>query len=178
MTLPKFTTCKTKSLVSALSCTLCIMIMGVAGCVADDANERPPVGPPPTNPVPTRMFMAAQPTVDTNSNGYLDSFVATVYLFQNSYQRSVRVKGTFTIEMVAKNNKQIRVWNLSEPNPNIAAISSGVGPGYVMRISLLSDNGTDVLSGQTAEVKVSFKDEHGNVIQAQSTAALIGKIIP
>lgn len=167
-----------KTLAVALRCTMCMVLMGLSGCVADDAGERPPVGPPPEHPVPTRMFMAAQPTVDTNSNGYLDSFVATVYLFQNSYQRSVRVKGTFTFEMVAKNKKQIRVWNLSEPNPNIAAISSGVGPGYVMRISLLSDNGSDVLSGQTAEVKVSFKDEKGNVVEAQSTAALIGKIIP
>ncbi len=122
--------------------------------------------------------MAAQPTVDTNSNGYLDSFVATVYLFQGNYVRPVRVKGTFTIQMIGRNNTEIRVWKISEPSPNVAAISTGVGPGYVMRISLLADNGTDLLPGQTAEVKVSFTDESGHTVEAQSTAALIGKIIP
>jgi len=154
------------------------MLAGLGGCVADTTGGKPKVGPPPENPVPTRMFMAAQPTVDTNSNGYLDSFVATVYLFQNNYVRPVRVKGTFIIEMVAKNSTSIRIWNITEPSPNLAPISTGVGPGYVMRISLLADNGTDQLSGQTAEVKVSFKDEQGNVVEAQSTASLIGKIIP
>jgi len=150
----------------------------LGGCVSDNPGERPKVGPPPANPVVGRMFMAAQAPQDTDSNGYMDTFVVTIYLFQTNYARSVRAPGEFHFKLTGKGGKVLREWTLKEPGPLVAAINAGVGPGYVMKMSLLVDKGTDEFPVQSAEVVASFIDKSGIVVEAQPTALLIGKIVP
>jgi len=150
------------------------MFGSLVGCVADN-SEKPKVGPPPTHPQPSQMFMAAQAFRDTNSNGYLDSGLLTVYIFQTGYARSVQIPGEFTLKMVGKGGTAIREWKLAAPGPNVRKVVAGVGPGYVIALSLLEDQGTDVLPGQSADILAMFTDAEGRSIQAEQTTVLVGK---
>ncbi len=147
----------------------------LAGCVTEKEN-RPNVGPPPNKPIPTTMFMSAQPPRDTNSNGYLDSCVVTIYLFQNPYPRSVRAAGEFSFRMVGKGGTLIREWKLADPGPEIAEVMAGVGPGYVARLSLIDGKGSDALAAQSVDLYGAFTDAAGNTVQATPTAVLVGRI--
>lgn len=149
----------------------------LTGCVADDP-QRPQVGPAPANPQPSTMFMAAQALRDTNSNGYLDTCLITVYIFQAGYARSVHMPGEFNFKLVGKGGAAIREWKLPTKSANVAMVNAGVGPGYVIKLSLLDEGGSDVFQGQSGDIIASFTDAKGRTVQAESTTVLLGKPQP
>lgn len=147
------------------------------GCVADEP-KRPNVGPAPVNPEPSTMFMAAQALRDTNSNGYLDTCLITVYIFQAGYARSVHMPGEFGFKLLGKGGTVIREWKLPARSTNVAMVNAGVGPGYVIKLSLLDDGGTDVFQGQSGDIVAVFTDTKGRSVQSESTTVLLGKPVP
>jgi hypothetical protein len=153
------------------------LMLLLTGCVADDP-QKPKVGPAPTNPEPSTMFMAAQALRDTNANGYLDTCLITVYIFQSGYARSVHMPGTFDFKLMGKAGAVIREWKLASAGPNVGAVNAGVGPGYVIKLSLLDNAGTDVFQGQSGDIIASFTDAKGRSVQAEPTTVLLGKPLP
>lgn len=150
----------------------------LTGCAASqtDKNDKPKIGPPPRDAKPGVMWMGVNPPTDTNSNGYADSIVSTVYLFADSgYVRSISVPGTFHFALLAKGGKMLREWTVVNPGPQVAPIRTGVGEGYLVRISMLQDGGTDVWTYQSAELVGSFKTDDGIEVRSTPNAVLIGK---
>ena len=160
------------------------MALGVAAillsaCAAQQTAEKagkPNVGPPPRDAKPGLIWMGVNPPTDTNSNGYADSIVSTVYLFADSgYVRSISVAGTFHFVLLAKGGKVMREWTVPSPGPQVAPIRTGVGDGFLVRISLLDSGGSDVLAYQSAELVGSFKSADGSEVKSVPNAVLIGK---
>lgn len=145
------------------------------GCVPDNKAQRPPVGAPPSVVKPTTMFMAAQSPRDTNNNGYMDTCVVTVYLFQNDYARSVHASGEFTFTLLGRGGVPLRTWKMPSPGPNVASVTAGVGPGYVIKISLL-EGGTDEMPAQSVDIGATFTDTAGNSVEATPATVFMGKM--
>lgn len=151
------------------------MLLG--GCVAADP-KRPAVGKPPANPRPGSMFLAAQAFRDTNNNGCLDSGLLTVYIFPPNYPRSVQIPGTFHLTLVGRGGVVIREWTLEAPGPDVAPVNAGVGPGYVIRLGLLDQNGDDQLPWQSVDILSRFTDRQGQSVEASPTSVQIGRANP
>jgi hypothetical protein len=153
------------------------LLMLVAGCVPDSkgGGGGKGVGAPPSLVRPTTMFMAAQSPRDTNNNGYLDTCVVTVYLFQSDYARSVQSTGTYTFTLLGRGGKVLRTWELTSPGPNIASVNAGVGPGYVIKISML-EGGTDEMPSQSVDIAAVFTDPQGNRVEATPATVFMGRV--
>jgi hypothetical protein len=154
------------------------LVFLASGCASPrtDTSDKPNVGPPPKDAKPGVMWMGVNPPTDTNSNGYADSIVSTIYLFADSgYVRSVSMPGSFRFSLLAKGGKVVREWTVANPGPQVAPIRTGVGDGYLVRVSLLDDGGSDVLPYQSAELVGSFKTADGVEVRSTPNAVLIGK---
>ncbi|MBS0196735.1 MAG: hypothetical protein JSR77_08255 [Planctomycetes bacterium] len=149
--------------------------MTFAGCVADQ-TEKKAVGPQPKDSKPGVMWMAINPPKDTNGNGYVDSLVATVYLFaDNGYVRSISVPGTYHFKMVGKGGKVLRDWKIEFPGPKAASIKTGVGNGQLIALSLLDDSVGDIYSYQSVDLFGEFTAKDGTTtVQSAPNAVLIG----
>ncbi len=157
-----------------------VLILGgatmlLAGCVADQ-GEKKTVGPQPKDSKPGVMWMAINPPKDTNGNGYVDSLVATVYLFaDNGYVRSISVPGTYHFKMVGKGGKVLRDWKIEFPGPKAASIKTGVGNGQLIALSLLDDSVGDIYSYQSVDLFGEFTAKDGAItVQSAPNAVLIG----
>jgi hypothetical protein len=151
--------------------------LSLAGCVTDGPGK-PSVGPPPSNAKPASMFMAAQAFRDTNGDGNLDAGLVTVYIFAGNYARSLQLPGTFQFKIVGKGGVVIREWTLTAPGPDVASVNAGVGPGYVISLSLLKDGGQEKYPWQSVDILGSFTDSKGNAVSATPTSVQIGHATP
>ena len=149
----------------------------LGACVADD-GKRPPIGKPPVDARPGTMFLAAQAFRDTNGNGCLDSGLLTVYIFPPNYPRSVQIPGTFDLKLVGRGGTVIREWRLEAPGPDVAPVNAGVGPGYVIRLSLLDKDGSDQLTWQSVDILSRFTDRQGQSVEAAPTSVQVGRSNP
>jgi hypothetical protein len=124
------------------------------------------------------LFLAAQAFRDTNNNGCLDSGLLTVYIFPPNYPRSVQIPGAFHITLVARGGVAIREWTLEAPGSDVVPVNAGVGPGYVVRLSLLDKAGDDQLPWQSVDIISRFTDRQGQSVEAAPTSVQIGRSNP
>jgi len=144
------------------------------GCVAAD-KPATKLGPQPAVSKLSTMFMAAQTPRDSNSNGYLDTCLITVYIFPDNYPRSIQVEGTFELNLIGKGAKVLRTWSLQLPHPQVTSVNAGVGPGYFIKLSVLDDGGSDVMPTQSVDVVLKFIRKNGETVAAEPTSLLLGK---
>ncbi|MBX3383996.1 MAG: hypothetical protein KF864_10865 [Phycisphaeraceae bacterium] len=153
-----------------------ILLLG--GCVADNSgsNSKPTIGPPPSEPRPGGLFMATNLPDDSDGNGYPDTFVVTVYIFdQSPYPRSVAIAGSFEFRLVNTSGEVVRAWRIPPETARRAQISAAPGPGYTFRMSLLEDGGTDRLPKQSVDVIGAFTSMEGQRVQAKPNTLSIGR---
>lgn len=124
------------------------------------------------------MFMAAQAFRDTNGDGNLDSGLVTVYLFAGNYARSLQLPGTFQFKLVGKGGVTIREWTLPAPGADVASVNAGVGPGYVISLSLIKDGGQEKYPWQSVDILGAFTDAKGTTVSATPTSVQIGRAVP
>jgi hypothetical protein len=148
----------------------------LAGCVSDEPRDKPNVGPPPSQPRPGGMFMATNLPDDTDGNGFPDTFVVTVYIFdQSPYPRSIAVQGAFEFRLVNNNGESVREWRIPPEDARRGQISAAPGPGYNFRMSLLDNNGSDRLPKQSVDIIGVFTSLDGIRVQAKPNTVSIGR---
>ncbi len=119
---------------AALSIALSVSL---AGCVSDQP-ERPirKPGPQPFDAAPTHLVVNVKDFVDSDDNGYVDSSIATVYVFAEGYALPIDPAGTVTFRVSAPKGGQLAEWVISPEQSAPCRIKTQVGPGYGFTLDL------------------------------------------
>lgn len=155
---------------------LAAMGVTMAGCVSDQP-ERPirKPGPQPFNAAPTHLVVNVKDFVDSDDNGYLDSSIATVYVFAEGYALPINATGTFTFRISAPRGGQIAEWVISPEQSAPCRIKTQVGPGYGFTLDL-RQAGTDKLDQREAVLVGEFTDAKGRSVQSGRLSVTVGRV--
>lgn len=161
----------------------CVCGLLLNGCVYDD--DRPPPKPPPK---PLKMDEPAGLTVehivlstdqfamDSDGNGYADSFRVYVYMFPDEtvYPKPIHRPGSMLFSLSDADGKTLAEWVLGP-----ADLEQSIDPtlplrGYSAKLSLL-DAGSDELDILQADLTCRFIPEGGQAVRARGlTTVSIG----
>lgn len=158
--------------VIAAGCTALL----AAGCAGDSRPHRP-MQLPTTETEPTDMVPFVGYMDDTNSNGYRDTIVVTVYLFaRDKADASMYAPGSLDFILTGKSGKVLHKWSL--PPDVVAGLAKrmSAGPAYFVRLSLLDGSGTDVCDDSTADLQIRFTTKSGAVVGGSANGIIVGKI--
>jgi len=123
-------------------CAIAAILVSVllAGCVTQGA---PPAARTAAHPAATGQpaGFASSPLVgnqvlDSDGNGYPDTFDATVYLFADNYVYTIVVPGTLSFTLADRTGKPISHWTFEKDKTARLAAQLPPGPGYALRLSL------------------------------------------
>jgi len=155
--------------------TLCLCAALVVGC--SNTPKRGPSRPPPPSVKPSLLVMSVGYFQDTNSNGYLDTVSGTLYVFANEYpEASLLLPASLTFHLTGREAKTIREWKLDEAQTAELARRGPAGPGYVFRISLLDNGGSDKIEETQGDLSVTYTTREGVSVRAAPNASRIGRI--
>ncbi len=155
---------------------------GATGCVSD--GPQPPPRPTPREIVqpadvqPERIVLSAEPfPVDTDENGFYDTFGATVFLFgdETRYPLPVHAPGRLELTLTDPSGTDIAVWALSQDQVNRARAKSPTGLlGYALSLNI-NDVGSDRLPATRANLTCRFiPDEGPSVVSRGSASVRVG----
>lgn len=150
-----------------------------AGCVTEKSPRHKDVPPPPSDARATSVQLFAAAPRDTNSNGYGDSILVTVYLFdEQRYPLSLALPGALTFDLRSAKEKPIASWSFGPEETARHVETLGPGPGYSFELRLL-DKASDVMEGQEASLTVEFVATTGQRVRsAGGTALRLGRVSP
>lgn len=165
--------------IPALSAAVLLAVLGAGGCVTTTADGRPvqeppPAPQPPAEAIPDAMVLSASIPVDTDANGYVDSFSVVAFLFaeQQGYPLSVAVPGEFTFRLTGRGGQDLAVWRFSPEEAAKHVTPLAPGPGYAFTLRL-QDVGTDKLTERSADLRASFMPLQGPEVQSRGAATLL-----
>lgn len=150
-----------------------------SGCV-NDGPQPPPRPQPreitqPANVQPQRIVLSAEPfPVDTDENGFYDTFGATVFLFgdETRYPLPVHAQGRLELMLTDPDGRDIAVWALTHDQVNRARARSPTGlHGYALSLNI-NDVATDRLPATRANLTCRFIPEEGPSIVSRGSASV------
>lgn len=152
-----------------------LILASSTGCVTESKTRKPP--PQPASIEPSSMLPAVQQPRDTDSNGYPDRLVISVFLFnQREYpQSSLACEGSWRFWLESTKRKAIAEWRVSDAEAKASLVKMGPGPCHVFSLNLL-DHGTDVMDPITANLGIEFTSKSGQVLRADPTALRLGRM--
>lgn len=164
---PKVRNLTTLASMLAIHSLFCVCFIASPGCVTENPRSRP-VPPPPKDVRPNKLLLSVNKFgADSDGNGYIDSFDATVYLFDERYiNTSLAVPGRLTFRLTTVQGASIHEWALSEEATTAALKPEQAGPCYFVRLSLLERALKDNLPSQTAEMSAWFSPARGEPIRS------------
>lgn len=149
----------------------------IAATCAGCSTPRPgPKRPQPVDVVPTQFVPSIGNFEDTNANGYPDSATISIYVFSDAYpEASILVPATLAFRLAARDGRVLREWSFDEHQTAALVRRGPVGPGYVLRLSLLDQGGTDVLSESRGDLVVIYRSKNGATLTSLPETVRIGK---
>lgn len=147
---------------------LAIGLLALTGCVADGPQPPPRPTPraveQPSGLVPERIVLNVEPVpLDTDENGYYDSFVATVHLFadETRYPVPFHADGTLTMTLSDSRSEIVAQWVFSpEEMLRLRAASATGLLGYIITLNI-NDVATDRVPGRRAALTCRFDPSSG-----------------
>lgn len=153
----------------------------LTGCVADGPQPPTPTKPrdlpAPRGLAADRLLLAVGDTpLDTDGDGYADTFEATVYLFSGRADLPFHAEGTFQFILVGAGGQQLATWVLPPERASTSRMKTIVGEGYLFRLDL-NDAGGDRLDGARATLIAAFiSSEPGASPVSASTSVRAGRV--
>jgi hypothetical protein len=146
------------------------LLGALCGCVTEGKKNIPKQ---PLDSKPAVLLVTATQPEDTDSNGYPDSTLVTVYVFtdRTEYEMPIQVPGSLTFRLVDPKGKELARWVYDEQQTLKAQRRLPGGPGYVFGLSLL-DVGTDELPTTVATMAATFTPKDGRPVQRAASATL------
>lgn len=159
-----------------LRCAACLIASAVglllAGCVADGPQPPPRTQPrsidiPSGLKVTTVVLAADQYPIDTDNNGFVDTFGVNVFLFprRDEFPLPIHADGTFIFELLDRQENVIVRWNFDPELVAQARTSPLPGPSHQFRLSLL-DHGSDQYPRTRTQLRSTFIPVDGEPILA------------
>lgn len=151
-----------------------LLVAVCTGCVTESRSRSIP--PQPRAVAPTSMLPTVQQPRDTDSNGYPDRIVVSVFLFNaREYPQSSLVSpGSWRFWLETTHKKVLARWDIDQAHAEKTLIKVGPGPCYAFTLSLL-DHGTDVMEPVTANLMIEFGPTGGEPVKADPTALRLGR---
>jgi len=120
------------------------LLLGLAGCVTEDAQGRPIRRQRPEQPDDVVVGRVAQgiynlTAVDSNDNGVLDTILVLVWLFaaDSSYANPIWVDGQLEFTLKDKEGTVLKTWAFTpEETASARAIVGEVGPGFTVPLAI------------------------------------------
>ncbi len=152
------------------------LAVSMAACVSDQPERKPPKpGPQPLDAVPSTLVVNVKNFVDSDDNGYLDSGVATVYIFSEGYALPLDEAGTFTFRLSDPGGGTLAEWVISPDQAAPCRIKTQVGPGYGFTLDLRRA-GAEKVDHREAGLVGEFTDARGQTIQSGRLSVSIGRV--
>jgi len=159
-----------------------IGVMTLTGCQVTPSIWPDP-RPIPQAPADARadaivMMLGVSPR-DTNGNGYPDLIAATTYLFDRRYSPPLYQAGSLIFELYPPGDagragvEPLRTWRYDAESAAKARRSSGFGPCYRFRLSLLDDGGSDEIHFRTADMVCRFEPADGSAPSVRSEVSTL-----
>lgn len=140
----------------------------LAGCVAD--GPQPPERPTPRTIeqppgiLPERIVLSVEPvSLDTDENGFYDSFSASVHLFgdETKYPVPFHADGTLTLTLSDSKSEIIAQWVLPPAQLSKARAAAATGLlGYILTLNI-NDVATDKVKARRGAITCRFDPAGG-----------------
>jgi len=149
-----------------------VLFVGLPGCVTD--GPQPPerrqprqIATPAGLKVHTVVLAADQYPVDTDNNGFVDTFNVNVFLFPRSDQfpLPIHVDGTMTFELLDGDERPIVEWFFTEEQVRQMRTRPLPGPSHQFQLSLL-EKGSDRFRPTRTQLRVTFNPVDGDPVVA------------
>ncbi|MGD9688975.1 MAG: hypothetical protein AB7K52_01525 [Phycisphaerales bacterium] len=150
----------------ALACA----VMSSASCVTEGPPPRDPPRPIPAQPegiqATAMSFNVGTYTTDDDGNGFVDTFDATVYLFNEQYAFALSLPGSLRFTLADREGRPLARWTFDETQAAALRRDLPPGPGYLVRLSLLNVGGDSFEKG-VAELSCEFVPANGLVVRSK-----------
>lgn len=138
-------------------------LLALAGCVSDGPqpppHPRPRVIETPPGLTPQRIVLTVEPVpLDTDENGFYDSFAATVHLFADEASHPVpfHAEGTLTLTLSDARSEIVAQWVLPPERLSKTRAASATGLlGYILNLNI-NDVATDKVSARRGALTCRF----------------------
>jgi len=142
------------------------------GCVADGPQPPPRAQPrdistPQGLRVHTVVLAADQYPVDTDNNGYVDTFGVNVFLFprKDEFPLPIHAEGTLIFELLDREDRALVEWVFDSEQLRQARTRPLPGPSYQFQLSLL-DHGSDRFRSMRVQLRCTFIPAVGEPVVA------------
>ncbi|MBL0926120.1 MAG: hypothetical protein IBJ11_00515 [Phycisphaerales bacterium] len=118
--------------------------------------RRPP--PQPEGVAVRKLVMSADPfPIDSDGNGFADTFNVSVYLFaeEREYPLPLYKDGAFEFVLTDERGQVIAEWTIDKDRADRSRVQTLPGPGYVFTLNLL-DVADDKLSTRRGSLSCEF----------------------
>jgi hypothetical protein len=155
---------------------LIVMSAALTACVSDQPQRRAPrPGPQPRNAAPSHLVVNVKDFVDSDDNVYLDTVIATVYVFAEGYALPLDAAGTFTFRLSEPGGGTLAEWVISPDQAEPCRIKTQVGPGYGFTLDLRRA-GAEKVEHREAALIGEFTDAKGRSIRSGRLSVTLGQV--
>lgn len=152
-----------------------LFIASLSGCVSDDGSRIGPTpGARPRDAAPSQMVVNMKDFVDTDQNGYLDTGVATVYLFAGGYALPIDTAGSFVFTLTDPTGGVLAEWAVTPEQAAGCRIKTQVGPGYAFNLDL-RPAGAEKSEAPVATMTGQFTDAKGRSARSGRLSVTLGQ---
>jgi hypothetical protein len=136
--------------------------LGVAGgCASGDRSGIKKFAPPPEDVMPRRLMVAKHSEIDTDSNGYIDGVLVSVYFFNYDRpgpgaEQPFHRDGTLRFELFGPGGEVLCKGQFDEQTMARSASTQRIGPGYALKIDFKPRGFEDVLERTGARMDFEF----------------------
>jgi len=149
-------------------------IAGVAGCVSDEPPRAgPATGTKPHDAVPSQIVVNMKDFIDTDQNGYLDTGVATIYIFASGYALPIETAGSFVFTLTNAMGSTLAEWTVTAEQAAACRIRTQVGPGFAFNLDL-RQRGAERVEGPAATMTGQFTDTKGRAVRSGQLTVTLG----
>lgn len=151
---------------------LLVVLTALVACVSD-GPQPPPRQQPRSIDIPaglsvhTVVLAADQYPVDSDNNGFVDTFNVNVFLFPRSDQfpLPIHVDGRMLFELLDQNEKVVVFWEFEQDQVRQARTRPLPGPSHQFQLSLLRV-GTDRYRATRTQLRATFIPVDGEPVVA------------
>ena len=157
-----------------------LLSIGPAACVTEGppmARQPREIPPQPEGIIPTDLdLLGSRFAQDSDGNGYADMLHITVYLFNSvgSYRASIRAEGSLSFVLTGQDGKVISKWEFDAAQAAAARQQLLAGPGYMFKLSLRDNGGSDELATTDARLRCTFTPAGGGTPLTNRNPIAIG----
>lgn len=144
-----------------------LWVISMAGCVAvEGKRERRQLASQPKDLQPVIVEAYPSVPIDSDRNGYVDTFDVTAYLFPDPIRHPAPlwIEGRFLFRMTGPDDVLLAEWELSEQETASARRVFTVGRGHWFRLNML-DVATDRIETKSAQISCTFMATNGLVLK-------------